>query len=102
MSAGVAGTTFRPNPTYTTLRDVTHRCAVGGCHNDVPWSRTYATASATGESRPVAYRTIVGGSARRLLPFLGDTGRRLGCIDMHERSTGDARAGAGLWRILDV
>src|SRR5215207_2048116 len=25
MSAGVAGTTFRPNPTYTTLRDVTVR-----------------------------------------------------------------------------
>jgi hypothetical protein len=23
MSAGVAGTTFRPNPAYTTLRDVT-------------------------------------------------------------------------------
>jgi len=57
---------------------------------------------ATGETRPVAYGTLVGGSPRRSLPLLGGTGRRLGCIDMHERSTGDARAGAGLWRILDV
>ena len=36
MSAAVAGTTFRPIPTYTTLRDVTAICRsplVGG----EPW-----------------------------------------------------------------
>jgi hypothetical protein len=27
MSAAVAGTTFRPTPSYTTLRDVTQRTA---------------------------------------------------------------------------
>jgi hypothetical protein len=32
---------------------------------------------ATGETRPVAHGTLVGGSPRRSLPLLGGTGRRL-------------------------
>jgi hypothetical protein len=39
MSTAVAGTTFRPTPTYTTLRDVTHveRCSLTPQQQKVGW-----------------------------------------------------------------